>query len=1036
MTRVKGGCVAGVMGAILLAGVLGADQSRSITISGRVIDETGQPVARAKVTCYEDAYSEATRGYNSTVVGELVTQADGAFTFRAGAEHRGYRYGYVIAEKSGFAMGFAGWQMEADQQSDIVLGEPKTLAGVVVDEDGKPIAQAAVSVSALSVGGQLDRGLSRTLAPKILTVGTDADGRFAFTNLPAGATVELTVKKAGRATIDTLAPQVQRGTGFQYAAGRTDIKLIQPVEAKVEGVVVDKDSGRPVPGVTLRPMQQGGIQLFTHGAVTAGQDGTFQIGSLPAGSYELALVTLPSTERMAEWVALPQAVTLDQGQALKDVKMEIGKGGIVEILVTSAADGKPVPNASVGLQYEGRSLWSGAESDANGLARVRLVPGTYRIQSANAPGYTSQRSEQSVTVAEGQTHRMNVTVQELPRVSGVVRDPNGAPVAGASLSVLPGVSSRSETVSDSDGRYAVTWDPSFWGERDSTFCLVVRHPQRNLAAAVELGKDAKTLDVTLAPAVMMTGKVVDPDGKGIVGARMTAMLNMSNWGSPFTQDPIRTDADGNFRIGGLVGDRRYTVEASADGYGSRRVSVQGGDSLDLEPFTLARANLTISGQVVDMEGNPVSGARLDGYGEGQPSRVSTQTDAEGKFVLPGVCEAPLNIQAEASRGGRRLTASVVTDGGASDVRIVLREGNSPVQRVGGKGYDQIVASGEKVVAGVVVDESGKPVAGVPVGVCCHKKDRDGRMSWMFSSFSNWKATTDNQGRFAIVLEDGEFNLLLSPDKHAATIAYDIPCNTKDLKMVLEKGGTIEGRLLRLEKGQKVPVPNAEVKIEQTDRAAYTHLGFDRDRTTTTDPQGKFRFEHIQTKIRPSASRSQKDWQPDPRVWQIVYGGATKSVVFPDSGRLDDFEFLIRPDPQTAAPLAGRPVPAFDGILIDPSEARAEGVAMLICFFDFQQRPSRNAVLQLAGKADSLKQQGVAVIAVQAVKTDRDAVDAWRKENRLSIPIGIVQGEEDETRFAWGIKAVPWLILTDARHTVLAEGFAVGELDSKLIEKKP
>jgi hypothetical protein len=44
---------------------------------------------------------------------------------------------------------------------------------------------------------------------------------------------------------------------------------------------------------------------------------------------------------------------------------------------------------------------------------------------------------------------------------------------------------------------------------------------------------------------------------------------------------------------------------------------------------------------------------------------------------------------------------------------------------------------------------------------------------------------------------------------------------------------------------------------------------------------------------------------------------------------------------------------------------------------------------------------------------------------------MIQGEEDETRAAWGIRGRPWLILTDKDHVVRAEGFGLDELQNKL-----
>ena len=67
------------------------------------------------------------------------------------------------------------------------------------------------------------------------------------------------------------------------------------------------------------------------------------------------------------------------------------------------------------------------------------------------------------------------------------------------------------------------------------FCLVARQEERNLAAAVEVaGEGSGTLDLKLDPAVTLTGRIVDPDGKGIPNAQITPMLNMSSWGSSFS----------------------------------------------------------------------------------------------------------------------------------------------------------------------------------------------------------------------------------------------------------------------------------------------------------------------------------------------------------------------------------------------------------------------------------------------------------------------------------------------------------------------
>ena len=123
-------------------------------------------------------------------------------------------------------------------------------------------------------------------------------------------------------------------------------------------------------------------------------------------------------------------------------------------------------------------------------------------------------------------------------------------------------------------------------------------------------------------------------------------------------------------------------------------------------------------------------------------------------------------------------------------------------------------------------------------------------------------------------------------------------------------------------------------------------------------------------------------------------------------------------------------------LIDLAPEQTQGKPILLCFFDIDQRPSRNCLTQLARQAESLEQKGVAVLCVQVPKTDRLALDQWTKESNIPFPVGMVRQREEEVRQQWGIRSLPWLILTDSGHLVRAEGFAIGHLDSKIQGEKP
>jgi hypothetical protein len=79
----------------------------------------------------------------------------------------------------------------------------------------------------------------------------------------------------------------------------------------------------------------------------------------------------------------------------------------------------------------------------------------------------------------------------------------------------------------------------------------------------------------------------------------------------------------------------------------------------------------------------------------------------------------------------------------------------------------------------------------------------------------------------------------------------------------------------------------------------------------------------------------------------------------------------------------------------------------------------------------LKQKDIVVIAVQTSNADKNSLSDWIKEYNINIPAGSIGDNSEKTRFNWGVKALPWLILSNKTHEVIAEGFGIHELDEKI-----
>lgn len=50
---------------------------------------------------------------------------------------------------------------------------------------------------------------------------------------------------------------------------------------------------------------------------------------------------------------------------------------------------------------------------------------------------------------------------------------------------------------------------------------------------------------------------------------------------------------------------------------------------------------------------------------------------------------------------------------------------------------------------------------------------------------------------------------------------------------------------------------------------------------------------------------------------------------------------------------------------------------------------------------------------------------------MSRVVGMVEGDPEKIHFAWSVRSLPWLILTDQEHVVGSNGFSLAELDEKI-----
>jgi len=136
-------------------------------------------------------------------------------------------------------------------------------------------------------------------------------------------------------------------------------------------------------------------------------------------------------------------------------------------------------------------------------------------------------------------------------------------------------------------------------------------------------------------------------------------------------------------------------------------------------------------------------------------------------------------------------------------------------------------------------------------------------------------------------------------------------------------------------------------------------------------------------------------------------------------------------------LMGGPLPQLDELGLAPENGGIENKPILVCFWDMEQRTSRNCVLALRDRSAELARHGIFVVLVHDATIAQEALNTWINKSGISFASVRIASDAAGIRRNWRVKALPWLILTDREHVVVAEGFALDELDEKIepINKK-
>lgn len=245
--------------------------SKGCSLAGVAVDENGSPVPGVIVNAESFVSQGANDDTSVDATDDVYSGDDGTFTLDQVPTGmivvRGYD-GKNAVSTTELTIG----SCESVSPVRLVMSPGGGIAGVARDSNGKPIANARLSVSKRSIG--------------FVNTMSDAEGKYSFDKLPVGK-ISMELLYDGRKTFQIA--EVKSGEVTQH-----DISLPPQGTGKLRGRVTA--GGRPLAGAQiLVATSLGGEAGLAMYYPTTDSDGMYHIDAMTPGSYVLNVTSTPQT---------------------------------------------------------------------------------------------------------------------------------------------------------------------------------------------------------------------------------------------------------------------------------------------------------------------------------------------------------------------------------------------------------------------------------------------------------------------------------------------------------------------------------------------------------------------------------------------------------------------------------------------------------------------------------------------------------------------------------------------------------------------
>ncbi len=645
--------------------------------------------------------------------------------------------------------------------------------GRTVDQDGNPVPGAVVTIDPIYEGRETRRETQ-----------SDEGGWFLFQDVTR-ATFALQASGANLYGADEI-------HGAPKSDPESHTITMLPASA-LEGVVVSK-TGAPVQNARVTPTAGNWTGEEEHlsnawqelRTVNTDESGRFTIAPIWLGSWKLR-VDSPT-------YVIKDTEPLDVANS--PVTITLVPGAHVEGRVVYAGTDTPVPDVEVSMP--------------TGRRTITGMDGAFVLDGVNPGGNTVQiehdtllcLSEGFMVPEGGSVTGVTVEVVQGGIITGRVYDAQtGEGIRGPDVQLSSSDQSYipTSTTDDPNGVYRLTKLRPGTYHVDTVSAseyLRVKNPLHD-PLVVNYGKTISGIDFGLTKGVEIQGTVnAPPDAvldELLIQAQYTEEASETYRG--LSRGIYKSRAT-DFTIRGIAPGEPLTVQATANEWSSAvvgpfTVASEGASGISL---TLTqRAIGSISGRVVFGPGKGYEGARVRINGSTQNHHATVNTGTNGAFAFNDIPPDEYRVNVDAS-GYMHF---------ASEMTVKLMPGQTIADLVIDLG------GGGGLIAGRIVDDTGSPVAGARVRAQARRSSLP-------------PATSVEDGSFVLEgLEAGRFEVTAQAKGYAFARLDDVATGTTDLRVVLEREGSIAGRVTQ---GQtRRPLDEFEVAVTTPEEMARQHL---------------------------------------------------------------------------------------------------------------------------------------------------------------------------------------------------------------------